>query len=174
MVGQGLRDSEPHVRRPVSSALAQLAEHCHPGAAPQASGSVTPEPRACRGDHTGTRRPDRSKTRAALQVVGQGLQDSEPHVRGQAAFALAQLAEHCQPEIGQHARAALPHVLNALSDGSTVVQEQAFLALVALCDSLGGACSHSNQRQHEMRGVDCLVMGAAKGDGPACVEAPPS
>ena len=27
VVGQGLRDSEPHVRSPVSSALAQLAEH---------------------------------------------------------------------------------------------------------------------------------------------------
>ena len=70
-------------------------------------------------------------------MIGQGLQDSEPHVRGQAAFALAQLAEHCQPEVGQHARAAIPHVLNALNDASSVVQEQAFQALVALCDSLG-------------------------------------
>ena len=86
-------------------------------------------------------------------MVGQGLQDSEPHVRGQAAFALAQLAEHCQPEIGQHARAALPHVLNALSDSSTVVQEQAFLALVALCDSLGGACSHLNSDNTRCGGV---------------------
>ena len=86
-------------------------------------------------------------------------------MRGQAAFALAQLAEHCQPEIGQHARAALPHVLNALSDSSTVVQEQAFLALVALCDSLGEACSRLVDRRCGKG--DCWVLCTASIDGPA-------
>ena len=74
-----------------------------------------------------------------MQVVGRGLQDSEPNVRGQAAFALAQLAQHCHPEICDHAAAALPHVLHALGDANSIVQEQAFSALVALCDSLGEA-----------------------------------
>ena len=33
-----------------------------------------------------------------LAVVAAGLRDPAPGVRGQAAFALGQLAEHCQPE----------------------------------------------------------------------------
>ena len=72
-----------------------------------------------------------------VQIVGLGLQDAEPNVRGQAAFALAQLAQHCQPEICSYAATALPHVLQALQDASPVVQEQAFSALVALAESLG-------------------------------------
>lgn len=72
-----------------------------------------------------------------LQIVAQGMQDSHPKVRGQAAFALGQLAEHCQPEIMEHARQALPllfGVLQASPDQDT--QEQAFYALVAFCESL--------------------------------------
>ena len=65
-------------------------------------------------------------------MVGRGLQDAETNVRGQAAFALAQLAQHCQPEICSHAATALPHVLHALNDASGIVQEQAFSALVAV------------------------------------------
>ena len=58
---------------------------------------------------------------ALVQVVGKGLRDAHVKVRGQAAFALGQLAEHCQPEINDNE-----------------VEEQAFYALVAFCDSLGG------------------------------------
>ena len=72
------------------------------------------------------------------QVVGKGLQDPHSKVRGQAAFALGQLAEHCQPEINEHAREALPLIFAVLQDSNDDVQEQAFYALVTFCDNLGG------------------------------------
>lgn len=76
-------------------------------------------------------------TTCSLQVVGKGLQDPHAKVREQAAFALGQLAEHCQPEINDHAREALPLIFGVLQDQDEDVQEQAFYALVTFCDTLG-------------------------------------
>jgi hypothetical protein len=38
-----------------------------------------------------------------LQVVGAGAGDSDERVRGQAMFALGELASHCQPDMSAHA-----------------------------------------------------------------------
>lgn len=73
----------------------------------------------------------------ALQVVGAGLQDTEGRVRGQAAFALGQLAAHCQPEAGRAAREALPAVIALMRDPDATVQQQACYALEALCEHMG-------------------------------------
>ncbi len=73
----------------------------------------------------------------ARQVVGAGLRDGEARVRGQAAFALAQLLVHCQPEASRAAREALPAVVALMCDADATVQEQACYALEALCEHLG-------------------------------------
>lgn len=75
----------------------------------------------------------------ALQVVGRGLQDPEAKVRGQAAFALGQLAEYCQPDINEHYRELLPGVFHVMHDPTPEVQQQACYALDAFCENLGKA-----------------------------------
>ncbi|KAK9828387.1 hypothetical protein WJX81_002836 [Elliptochloris bilobata] len=71
-----------------------------------------------------------------LQVVAAGLRDGEARVRGQAAFALGQLAAHCQPEAGRAAREALPAVVGLMRDADATVQQQACYALEALCEHM--------------------------------------
>ena len=71
------------------------------------------------------------------QVVRAGLGDNEARVRGQAAFALGQLAAHCQPEAGRAAREALPAVIALMRDQDATVQQQACYALEALCEHMG-------------------------------------
>ena len=73
----------------------------------------------------------------ALQVVGRGLRDPEAKVRGQAAFALGQLAEYCQPDINEHYRDLLPGVFHVMHDPTPEVQQQACYALDAFCENLG-------------------------------------
>lgn len=56
----------------------------------------------------------------AVAAVSAGLRDAtSPGVRSQAAYALGQLAEHCQPEIAAHVAAALPAALDALAAASS-------------------------------------------------------
>ena len=71
------------------------------------------------------------------QVVGRGLRDPEAKVRGQAAFALGQLAEYCQPDINEHYRDLLPGVFHVMHDPTPEVQQQACYALDAFCENLG-------------------------------------
>ena len=70
-------------------------------------------------------------------MVGAGLRDGEARVRGQATFALGQLAAHCQPEAGRAAREALPAVIGLMRDPDATVQQQACYALEALCEHMG-------------------------------------
>lgn len=74
---------------------------------------------------------------ASAQVVVSGLQDSEAVVRGQAAFALGQLAEYCQPDINEHYKELLPGVFHVMHDPTPRVQQQACYALDAFCENLG-------------------------------------
>lgn len=66
-----------------------------------------------------------------------GLQDPEALVRGQAAFALGQLAEYCQPDINEHYKELLPGVFHVMHDPTPQVQQQACYALDAFCENLG-------------------------------------
>lgn len=75
--------------------------------------------------------------RLFLQIVVRGLQDPEAKVRGQAAFALGQLAEYCQPDINEHYRELLPGVFHVMHDPTPEVQQQACYALDAFCENLG-------------------------------------
>ena len=72
-----------------------------------------------------------------MQVVVRGLQDPEAIVRGQAAFALGQLAEYCQPDINEHYKELLPGVFHVMHDPTPQVQQQACYALDAFCENLG-------------------------------------
>ena len=72
-----------------------------------------------------------------IQVVAAGLHDAEAEVRAAAAFALAELAEHCLPEILQQAREVLPAIFAVLADHDPTVHEQACYALQAFCENLG-------------------------------------
>ena len=51
-----------------------------------------------------------------MQIIGKGFQDPDKKVRGQAMFALGELAAHCQPEMSKHASEALPHVFAAMAE----------------------------------------------------------
>ena len=73
-----------------------------------------------------------------LQIVGKGFQDPDKKVRGQAMFALGELAAHCQPEMSKHASEALPHVFAAMAEDDATLQEQACYALDSFCENLGG------------------------------------
>ena len=85
-----------------------------------------------------------------LQIVGKGFQDLDKKVRGQAMFALGELAAHCQPEMSKHAGEALPHVFAAMAEDDATLQEQACYALDSFCENLGGcpACPHLFLYQH--------------------------
>ncbi len=74
---------------------------------------------------------------ASLQIVGKGFQDSDRQVRGQAMFALGELAAYCQPEMSKHANEALPHVFAAMAEDDATLQEQACYALDSFCENLG-------------------------------------
>jgi hypothetical protein len=72
-----------------------------------------------------------------LQIVGAGARDSDANVRGQAMFALGELAGNCQPEMSAHAREALPHVFSAMAEDNPKLQQQACYALDSFCEHLG-------------------------------------
>ncbi len=72
-----------------------------------------------------------------LQIVGTGARDSEAKVRGQAMFALGELAGNCQPEMSAHAREALPCVFAAMAEDNPTLQQQACYALDSFCEHLG-------------------------------------
>ncbi len=72
-------------------------------------------------------------------MVVRGLQEPEALVRGQAAFALGQLAEYCQPDINEHYKELLPGVFHVMHDPTPQVQQQACYALDAFCENLGGS-----------------------------------
>lgn len=76
-----------------------------------------------------------------VQIIGKGFQDPDRKVRGQAMFALGELAAHCQPEMAKHASEALPHVFAAMAEDNATLQEQACYALDSFCDHLGAASS---------------------------------
>ena len=71
-----------------------------------------------------------------MQVVVRGLQDSEAKVRAQAAFAVGQLAEYCQPDINDHYQQLLPGIFHVMHDPTRDVQQQACYALDVLCENL--------------------------------------
>ena len=63
-------------------------------------------------------------------------------MRGQAAFALGQLAEHCQPEAAEHHAAVLPPLLVALGQAATHEgQQQLCYALDTYVELLGNKTS---------------------------------
>ena len=66
-----------------------------------------------------------------------GLKDGDARVRGQAAFAIGQLADNCAPEIAQHARQILPALFPVIGDADATTQDKACYALEALCEQLG-------------------------------------
>lgn len=74
-----------------------------------------------------------------MQIIGKGFQDPDKKVRGQAMFALGELAAHCQPEMSKHASEALPHVFAAMAEDDATLQEQACYALDSFCENLGEA-----------------------------------
>ncbi|KAK9905642.1 hypothetical protein WJX75_003705 [Coccomyxa subellipsoidea] len=71
-----------------------------------------------------------------LQIVGTGARDGEAKVRGQAMFALGELAGNCQPEMSAHAREALPCVFAAMAEDNPTLQQQACYALDSFCEHL--------------------------------------
>ena len=75
-----------------------------------------------------------------VQIPLAGLGASDEAVRGQAAFALGQLAEHCQPEAAEHHAAVVPPLLGALRRAATPAgQQQLCYALDTYCELLGAA-----------------------------------
>lgn len=58
-------------------------------------------------------------------------------MRGQAMFALGELAGNCQPEMSAHAREALPCVFAAMAEDNPTLQQQACYALDSFCEHLG-------------------------------------
>lgn len=72
-----------------------------------------------------------------VQIVGTGARDSDAKVRGQAMFALGELAGNCQPEMSAHAREALPCVFAAMAEDNPTLQQQACYALDSFCEHLG-------------------------------------
>lgn len=64
----------------------------------------------------------KNKLDSVLHIVLGALRDPEQMVRGAAAFALGQFAEHLQPEIISHYESVLPCILNALEDASDEVK----------------------------------------------------
>ncbi|BDA47413.1 Importin-4 [Coccomyxa sp. Obi] len=78
----------------------------------------------------------RKQLPVVLQIVGTGARDSEAKVRGQAMFALGELAGNCQPEMSAHAREALPCVFAAMAEDNPTLQQQACYALDSFCEHL--------------------------------------
>ena len=72
-----------------------------------------------------------------LQIIVAGLHDKESPVRRASVAALGQLAEHCQPELDQHARIVLPAIFMVLADPDEATQDQACYALQNICEHLG-------------------------------------
>ena len=104
---------------------------------------------------------------AALAIVAAGLRDPLPSVRGQAAFALGQLAEHCQPDMAAHIGAALPPVLELLAAAPRgTAAQQACYALEVMCDALdeGGVDAADVLAPHLASLVPALVGALAGGD----------
>lgn len=64
-------------------------------------------------------------------------------MRSQAAFALGQLAEYCQPDINEHYKELLPGVFHVMHDPTPQVQQQACYALDAFCENLGELACHA-------------------------------
>jgi hypothetical protein len=77
-----------------------------------------------------------------VQIVGTGARDGEAKVRGQAMFALGELAGNCQPEMSAHAREALPCVFAAMAEDNPTLQQQACYALDSFCEHLGAPPAH--------------------------------
>ena len=71
------------------------------------------------------------------QVVGAGAGDADARVRGQAMFALGELASHCQPDMGAHVGGALPHVFAAMAGDDPTLVQQACYALDCIVEHLG-------------------------------------
>lgn len=104
-----------------------------------------------------------------------GLQDPEAIVRGQAAFALGQLAEYCQPDINEHYKELLPGVFHVMHDPTPQVQQQACYALDAFCENLGELSSRiSRSSKQKLCPAELLQKpGWAKVQKPAlqsCIE----
>lgn len=93
-------------------------------------------------------------------MVCAGLRDGEARVRGQAAFALGQLAAHCQPEAGRAAREALPAVIGLMRDQDATVQQQACYALEALCEHMGALAGIPISRRIR---ASCRTRSSARG-----------
>ena len=78
-----------------------------------------------------------------VQIPIAGLAAGSEEVRGQAAFALGQLAEHCQPEAAEHYQTVLPPLLSALAQATTADgQQRICYALDTFCELLGECCSN--------------------------------
>ena len=95
------------------------------------------------------------------QVVVRGLQDPEALVRGQAAFALGQLAEYCQPDINEHYKELLPGVFHVMHDPTPQVQQQACYALDAFCENLGMiamSCMTVSVKHSSRLALHCMVL----------------
>lgn len=94
---------QPRARRAGMVVLLVIAEGCADGFRKGSEGSASSRPLLA----------------DAVAAVSAGLRDAtSPGVRSQAAYALGQLAEHCQPEISAHVAAALPAALDALAAAS--------------------------------------------------------
>jgi len=102
-VGAAAAAQQPRARRAGMVVLLVIAEGCADGFRKGSEGSSSSRPLLA----------------DAIAAVSAGLRDAtSPGVRSQAAYALGQLAEHCQPEISQHVAAALPAALDALAAAS--------------------------------------------------------
>jgi len=115
----------------------------------------------------GCAEPLRAALPAALAIVAAGLRDPLPSVRGQAAFALGQLAEHCQPDMASHIGSALPPVLDLLASAPRgTAAQQACYALEVMCDALDDAGLEAADvlRPHLPSLVPALVGALAGGD----------
>lgn len=80
----------------------------------------------------------RKRLEQVLPPLLTALADPHRDVRGAAAFALGQYAEHLQPDVSQHYQQVLPPVFQLLQDADASVQERACYGAASSAAFLGG------------------------------------
>ena len=75
-----------------------------------------------------------------LQLLGQGMRDTDAEVRGDAVSALSQMAEHCTEGLAEYHAQVVPALIHVLQD-KAATQQQALFALETLCEDLGASMS---------------------------------
>ncbi len=84
----------------------------------------------------GLRDSARERIDELLQLLVQGLEDSDLHVREAAAYALGQFAEHAYPEVYFYHHVIIPAGIKGLNDEGLIVQVHCCYALEHLCEQL--------------------------------------